>query len=146
MLRVLLFASVQVRHCAIPELPGIGQGLSNTLHRHAYSIALCGAGVVLLDDGFQNASVAKDLSLIVVDAMRGFGNGRVLPAGPLREPVGKGLRRAGVVLSIGGAKAQLAFAARWPLPLPHAIGQLDPLPTGMPFKGLRVLAFAGIGH
>ena len=105
-----------------------------------------GANVVLLDDGFQNPSVAKDLSLVVVDARRGFGNGRVLPAGPLREPATKGLERADLVLSIGSDQDQIAFAATLDFSGPHLRGQLVPLPTGMPWQGMRVLAFAGIGN
>ncbi len=105
-----------------------------------------GADVILLDDGFQNPTVAKDLSIVVVDAMRGFGNGRVIPAGPLREPVKTGLKRADLVLSIGPDKAQDGFANDWDFDLPHLRGALAPLQTGMPWKGLRLLAFAGIGN
>lgn len=107
-----------------------------------------GAQVVLLDDGFQNPSVVKDLSIVVVDAQRGFGNGRCLPAGPLREPVPTGLARADMVLSIGNTTAQAQFAALWgnTLTQPHLIGQLDVLEMGMDWSGENLLAFAGIGH
>src|SRR5690606_12679305 len=67
------------------------------------------AGAILLDAGFRMPGVAKDLSLMVVDAARGFGSGLCLPAGPLREPVAAGLRRADFVLSIGAAPQQVEF-------------------------------------
>jgi tetraacyldisaccharide 4'-kinase len=105
-----------------------------------------GAQVILLDDGLQSPAVVPSLSLVVVDAAKGFGNGRCIPAGPLREPVSVGLKRADLVLSIGDAAAQARFDAIWggSVTQPRLRGELVPLQMGMDWQGQRVLAFAGI--
>lgn len=106
-----------------------------------------GARVVVMDDGMQNPSLARDLTVVVVDAEAGFGNGRVMPAGPLREPVAAGLARADLLLAIGPPEARQRFRAAWPdLRLPVLGAALEPLRTGMDWRGLRALAFAGIGR
>lgn len=115
----------------------------------ARAAVAAGAKAILLDDGFQNPALDKTLSIVVVDAWRGFGNGYVLPAGPLREPVATGLARADFVLTIGEQAAQSRFDDVWGASVegvPRLKGALNPLPTGLVWKGLRVAAFAGIGH
>ena len=67
-----------------------------------------GARLVVMDDGFQNPGLAKDLSLLVIDGTYGFGNGRVIPAGPLREPIAAALARADAVVVMGADEAGVA--------------------------------------
>jgi tetraacyldisaccharide 4'-kinase len=106
-----------------------------------------GASVVLLDDGFQNPSLQKDVSLLVIDGARGIGNGAVFPAGPLRAPLKPQIARtdALIVVGQGGAADGVArdVAARGGLVF-HAT--LVPDETSLSaLRGKRVLAFAGIG-
>ena len=77
-------------------------------------LAQLGADVVVMDDGFQNASLNKDLSLVVIDAERGIGNGLVFPAGPLRAPLAAQIRLADalVVLGEGSGGRPVRIAAR----------------------------------
>ena len=102
-----------------------------------------GADVIILDDGFQNPAVFKDLNIVVVDATRGFGNGRVIPAGPLREPADVGLARADLVVCIETHRTNTPTLK---FPVPTLRGHLTPLRTGMQWKDMPVLAFAGIGN
>ncbi len=107
-----------------------------------------GADVILLDDGFQDPSLTKDLTIIVVDAARGFGNGCCLPAGPLRESVHVGLKRANAVISIGEAEEQSKFREKYTnrvCCIKHLSASLKPIEMGMPWAKGRYLAFAGIG-
>lgn len=103
-----------------------------------------GADVLVLDDGLQNPTLAKDLSFLVVDGGFGFGNGRVMPAGPLREPVATGAARCSAVVLIGRDRFNAAAE------LPHSLrllrARLVPGPEVAAVVGRRVLAFAGIAR
>jgi tetraacyldisaccharide 4'-kinase len=105
------------------------------------------ATVILMDDGFQNPAVAKDASLIVIDAVRGIGNAQVMPSGPLRAPLAAQIDRTDALVVIGTGNAADTVAGA-------IIGQGKPvlrarfLPDQASLaalRGKRVLAFAGIG-
>jgi tetraacyldisaccharide 4'-kinase len=104
-----------------------------------------GASMIVMDDGFQNPSLIKDLSFLVVDA-RGTGNGRVIPAGPLRAPLEPQLDRASATLIVGATDSAIEAAARARgLPVFH--GKLEPEPdAAAALRAGKVLAFAGIGN
>jgi len=98
------------------------------------------AGAILMDDGHQNPSLHKDLSLLVIDAAAPFGNGHVLPKGPLREPIKTGLARADALIMMGPKWAP-PIAKELGKPVFHArLERITPLPAGPLF------AFAGIGN
>jgi len=93
-----------------------------------------------MDDGFQNFQITKDVSLVVVDAQSGFQNGKLIPAGPLREDVAQGLARAnGIVLMGEGTPSLPSFAG--------PIISANIVPTAPDaLHGRSVFAFAGIGQ
>ncbi len=102
-----------------------------------------GADVLVMDDGFQNPSLHKDICLLVIDAAYGLGNGHLLPAGPLRERPADGFARADAVVLVGADP----IAA----PLQRLAGDLPVLrarlvPQDHALAGQPVFAFAGIGR
>lgn len=114
----------------------------------AAAAADAGADVIVMDDGYQNPGLHQDLPLLVVDGAVGFGNGRVIPAGPLREELLPGLARAAAVIIVGDDKAGVARRLRRLTPaLPLLTARLVPDPgAAAMLAGRRAVAFAGIGR
>jgi tetraacyldisaccharide 4'-kinase len=105
-----------------------------------------GASVIVMDDGLQNATLAKDLTIAVVDGKRGIGNGKVFPAGPLRAPLAAQLAATDALLVVGGDGAEDVVAAAQARGLPVLHGRLVPDAHSITaLQGRRVFAFAGIG-
>jgi tetraacyldisaccharide 4'-kinase len=106
-----------------------------------------GAGIIVMDDGLQNSTLAKDLAILVVDGHRGIGNGHIVPAGPMRAPLGLQLDRAQALIVVGppdGAGLVLDRAQQRGLAIFHA--RLEPDRNVIAAMGGRqALAFAGIG-
>ncbi|APH60589.1 Tetraacyldisaccharide 4'-kinase [Granulibacter bethesdensis] len=102
-----------------------------------------GASVLVMDDGLQNPGLARDLSLLIIDGAVGFGNGRVLPAGPLREPVAAAAARCRAAVIVGD---DVTGTARQ-LPAGLQVLRAHLTATGTEaLIGRPVLAFAGIGR
>jgi len=110
----------------------------------ARAAVAAGAQALLLDDGLQNPSLAKDLSLLVVDGGSGFGNGHVLPAGPLREPVAAGAARCQAAVLIGADETNAV--THLPPGLPLLGARLEQRPEIASLIAQRVVAFAGIAR
>ncbi len=113
----------------------------------ARALVEAGCDVVVCDDGLQHYRLARDVEIEVMDARRGHGNGRLLPAGPLREPLERAAACDFHVLNDGGGDVEPAFG-QWRMQL--RTGDALPLLGGRPvplqaFAGRRVHAVAGIG-
>jgi tetraacyldisaccharide 4'-kinase len=98
-----------------------------------------GARAIVMDDGLQNPSIKKTLSLVVVDGAYGFGNGWLIPAGPLRETVAAGTARADAVIVIGPGQKLPAITGK-----PVLSARLVAHPEAQDLRGKQVLAFCGI--
>lgn len=120
--------------------------ISPTRRRGGEAASRDGAEVIIMDDGFQNPAIIKTLSLVVIDAAAGFGNRRMIPAGPLRESIRLGLRRADAIILVGELSHErdrdLVKASG--IPVFRASVNVDPRAE---FDLTRpVVAFTGIGR
>ena len=107
-----------------------------------------GATAIIMDDGFQNASLGKDFSLVVVDGQRGIGNGWVIPSGPLRASLNVQLARADAMLVVGAVAnpTRDVIAAAKARGIPVLTGSLkSDTPAMAELRGKKILAYAGIG-
>src|SRR5882757_923405 len=121
----------------------------------AQQLIALGVDVVIADDGLQHLRLARDCEIVVIDGARGFGNGRLLPAGPLREPAAR-VRNASIVVVNGTPEhASLVLAdgeceVRFLMSLfGEEAHRVDGLAAPEPlerFRGRRVHAVAGIGN
>jgi len=108
-----------------------------------------GADFLIMDDGFQNPSLVKTLSIVVVDGRLGFGNERVMPAGPLREPILQGLKRADAMVLVGEDTWGVEdYLKAHQVDLPILTGKFVPNAESLEKlkRSASVGAFAGIGH
>jgi tetraacyldisaccharide 4'-kinase len=138
------------------RLTGCDTVVSRDRFAGAQQLVARGADVIIADDGLQHLRLARDCEIVVIDGARGFGNGRLLPAGPLREPPTQ-LRHASAVVLNGVPEHASLLAGEYKL-APGALQmslfgddahRLDGLASSQPlehFRGQRVHAVAGIGN
>lgn len=110
----------------------------------ARTAVAAGAQAIIMDDGLQNPTLAKDLSLLIVDGNFGFGNNRVIPAGPLREPVAAAAARCRAAVIIG--EDETNAAALLPPRMPVLRAHLRPGADAAMLAGQPVYAFCGIAN
>ncbi|NCP62869.1 MAG: tetraacyldisaccharide 4'-kinase [Alphaproteobacteria bacterium] len=104
-----------------------------------------GAEIILLDDGLQHSTLKQDLKICVIDARRGFGNRKVMPAGPLREPLEKGLGRVDAFIVVGNAEGHRLSFDEIKKPLLQAAISINKDDWAV-LKNKRLVAFAGIAN
>ena len=107
-----------------------------------------GAELLILDDGFQDTSIKKTLSIITVDAEIGFGNRKILPSGPLREPIPNALSRSDVLLVIGRKHQRERFMKSIDLPNELNVfgAEMKVVKSDIHLDKTKFVAVAGIGH
>lgn len=108
----------------------------------AQAIERTDANIIIMDDGFQNPTLAKDLSIIAIDASTGFGNGWIFPAGPLRAPLGAQMQRASAIVRIGDTNPAAPIDGTLEVITAHIAPSVDTtwlLET-------PIIAFCGIGR
>ena len=103
-----------------------------------------GAQCLVMDDGMQNPGLVQDCILLVIDGAAGFGNGRLLPAGPLRERIRDGASRARAAILIG--PDDVASRQLLPGSLPVLPATLALAPDASRLRNQKLVAFAGIGR
>ncbi|MGH1404875.1 MAG: tetraacyldisaccharide 4'-kinase [Alphaproteobacteria bacterium] len=118
-----------------------------SMNRYNGAIHACelGAELIIMDDGFQNQTLYKDLSFLIVDGSMGFGNGKTLPSGPLRESVEHAIKRADAIIFIGKDRRGIlpeikSSSSSLPVFLANITAQT------MPDKERPYIGFAGLGH
>ena len=105
---------------------------------------LDGSDCLIMDDGFQNPTIDKDFSIIVINSSQEFGNKRVMPSGPLRESIKRGLSRTNLVVIIGNTTDYLREAIPSSIPILEAQFKIDN--KNRIFRGQKITAFAGIAY
>ncbi len=118
-----------------------GVSINADRHQAAKKAIENGAEVIIMDDGFQNPSLKKDLSFLVFDGGSGIGNAFPLPAGPLRESFAKGLKRADAAIIIGDDKTNLQAKLK---NIPVFKAKISSQSPNLGNKSM--IAFAGIGR
>jgi tetraacyldisaccharide 4'-kinase len=103
-----------------------------------------GADCIVMDDGFQNPTLQKDFSIVVINGEQGFGNKRVIPSGPLRESINRGLSRTNLVITIGDISDTIKDKIPKHIPLIGANFKIKE--DDIMLKGQRITAFAGIAY
>ncbi len=118
--------------------------IAKSRHAGALYAKAQGADIIVMDDGLQNRSLKPACNVLIVDGKMGWGNGKMLPAGPLREPLNQALDRIDFVMIVGADERGIREAL--PSDLPVLEAKIQPKKDRMPDISKAYYAFAGIGY